>query len=428
MKLDVPSVCRYICSGEDCNVAKHGLPVESKSTRVGFSLGGRGRAPAGEGLLCVWISTQPWAAHHASRNDSALMQGICRQSMGLYLDEARRKMARLNITEQIKIKFKCGQLVEWDECGIRAETVKCAVPCIECAKCIGHRLLWNRWIIGTVRGDRSQMVVGQLPWKTSEGGGGGVPLSGAECDAFCPRHCGRGVICLTDGADAYEAMADGDIVCSPSCDRKDCLKRAQAAGKTSCLGARPRTGRSRFVKNYKHLRLSHGIVTHKREEWAIVKKIRVHAPGNRAYDMQLKHGTEVADGAWAELKKSYPSQVKSSDHDRIAEYVNAWAWRARRQGQDLFSKLGKADRCGGADRAGVPPVLEEPAALSANAPEGSSPATAYTWELASRVTKGLSMKGPFKPCLYRPKSEDGPRPATQVFISSRRAFFAKGAG
>eukprot|EP00973_Karenia_brevis_P009720 1311463-Karenia_brevis.AAC.1 len=64
--------------------------------------------------------------------------------------------------------------------------------------------------MATVRGDRSQLVVGQLPFKTSVGGAGGIPLAARECDDFCLKYLGRGVICMTDGADPYEAFADGD--------------------------------------------------------------------------------------------------------------------------------------------------------------------------------------------------------------------------
>ena len=337
--------CRYYCSAWDCEGNKHGFPVENDGAQTGLPLGGNGRAPAGEGLLCLCLATQPWAANHPSRNDCSLIQGIGLDSMQFYLDVTREAMARLNIAEQQKIKFKRGALIEWDECGIRAEQIKCPRPCLECGgNCLGYRLQWNRWIIGVERGNRKMMVIHQLPWKTSAGDGGGVPLAHDECDAFCLPHLGKGVICLTDGAEPYEAFAGGQIVCSPECERGDCLTRAQARGEEKCCGYRPRGGRDRYKSKYESLQLAHGVVCHKKEEWALVKKVRVTKPNGKSHMVSIKHGTEVADGAWQFVKEAVPSQVHSSDHDRIAEYVHAWAWKARRHGEDIFQKLGQAVR------------------------------------------------------------------------------------
>ena len=66
---------------------------------------------------------------------------------------------------------------------------------------------------------------------------------------------------------------------------------------------------------------------------------RLNAAGHGRL-VNLKHGTEVADGSWAEVKSSYPSQVKSTDHERLSEYIGAWAWKARRHGYDIFQVLG----------------------------------------------------------------------------------------
>ena len=52
----------------------------------------------------------------------------------------------------------------------------------------------------------------------------------------------------------------------------------------------------------------------------------------------------MADGAWAFVKQAIPVSVKGADHKRIAEYVQAWAWKARRHGTDLFVALGSARR------------------------------------------------------------------------------------
>ena len=50
-------------------------------------------------------------------------------------------------------------------------------------------------------------------------------------------------------------------------------------------------------------------------------------------------GYQVADGAWSHLLKAIPASVPSSDHARIAEYANAWAWKARRHCIDVFANL-----------------------------------------------------------------------------------------
>ena len=278
------TTCRYVCEDRTCEGMLHGIAVASNGS-TGITLGGRGRAPAGEGLLSVWLATHKWAAHHPSLQDSVLIQGIAHDSMQLYLDETRSRMAAMNRVEQKAIKFTKGMLVEWDECGVRATRIQCSKPCTKCETCIGHRLRWNRWIIGVERGNRKNMVVHQLPFKESEGSGGGVPLSGPECDKFCRPHLGKGVINLTDGADAYEAFAQGEVVCSPNCSRKDCLARARRTGHEKCCGKRPRTGRARHQEHYSRLQLSHGVVTHNKEEWAIIKKGDVYdAHGTLRYD------------------------------------------------------------------------------------------------------------------------------------------------
>ena len=346
-------VPRLFCDSHFCEGNKHGFAVEEKGSDVAIQLGGRGRAPAGEGLLCVCLASLPWAGHHCSVSDGALLMHVNHQSMQLYADEVRRAQAILNDIEQAGIVFGEGVLVEWDECGIRAEQKRCAKPCTlfwtkdkhgqdtKKSNCVGFRLLWNRRMIGVERGNRKNMVVKQLPFKTANGKAGGVPLSEEECDAVCIPHLGKYAINLTDGAMPYEAFAGGQIVCSSNCERKDCIARAHKAGKAKCTGSRPREGRDRFKQHYAKLHMSHGIATHEKEEWAVIKEVRVwNDKGSKV--VKLKHGTEVADGAWAELKRAYPHTVKNADHDRIAEYIKAWAWRARRHGEDTFVDLGKA--------------------------------------------------------------------------------------
>ena len=333
----VPKLCRYFCSSHRCGGMKHGLPVQSDEDAA-IQLGGRGRAAAGEGVLIVCLACQPFVQKYTSVNDIGLISGISSFSTQVYLDEVRSQQARLNILEQAKVKFSRGMMVEIDETAVRAERIKCSSPCASCGPdCEGYRLRWNRWIGLVQRGDRSNMVILQLPFETSLASGGGVPLSANECDDYVAQFLGKGVIVFTDGAAAYEAFAAGNIKCSDDCSREDCLARAVAAGQGKCNGWRPRQGRYRFTKFYKQKQLSHGVVTHKKEEWAIVKSVRIHTATGNSYSVKLKHGTECCDGCWPELKQAIPDQVSSTDHERIATYVNAWAWRARHVGKDLFS-------------------------------------------------------------------------------------------
>ena len=103
---------------------------------------------------------------------------------------------------------------------------------------------------------------------------------------------------------------------------------AQKGGRAKRTGSRPREGRVRFREHYQKLNMSHGIATHEKEEWAVIKEVRVwNDKGSKV--VKLKHGTEVADGAWAELKRAYPQTTKNADHGRIAEYIKAWAWRGK---------------------------------------------------------------------------------------------------
>ena len=113
-------------------VCKNGFAIKTPDGFDGIPLGGRGAQPASEGLLCVLLAAQPWTSHHTSVLDTCVVQGISRSSMQLYADAVRRRMADLNWEEQKQIKFTSGMLVEWDECGVRAERVRCSSPCRQC--------------------------------------------------------------------------------------------------------------------------------------------------------------------------------------------------------------------------------------------------------------------------------------------------------
>ena len=341
LEVKVPTACRYYCTNRVCNGSKHGCPVLTSGRAVRIALGGRGRAPAGEGLLVIALASLPWHDHHPSLGNCTLIQGISKSSTQLYLDAVTWEQARQGKLEQKHIVFVDGERVEWDEAGVRAERIKCVQPCRSATSVVdNYRLLWNRWLIGVLRGNRSRMVVKQMPFKSTAASGGGVPICDSEVDTLCFPHLSKGVICLTDGAQSYEAFADGEITCSPDCQRIACLNRARREGKEpQCLGSRPRAGRDRYNATWKPLRLSHGVVSHTKDEWATVKEITIFGPNRSCRRIKLKHGTEVADGAWGPIKRSFPDGVHSSDHDRIATYIHAWAWRARRFGCDLFHEL-----------------------------------------------------------------------------------------
>ncbi|CAK0795084.1 unnamed protein product [Prorocentrum cordatum] len=305
VQVSVPTLCRHRCGDWTCSGNKMGIAVQSEEGAL-ISLGGSGRAPASEGLLAVHLACVPGTARHPSRGDCTVVQGISKDSMALCLDRVRRRMAYLSLEEQARIKFKGGMLVELDECK---------------PECPGYRLLWNRWLIVVERGNGANMVLIQLPWETSMAGGGGAPLSGVQCDEAVRKHLGRGAIALTDGADCYKAFAAGDLICSPCCDRKGCLERARAARSAKqCLGSRPKHGRERVRAHYRKLAMSHDVVSHKKE-WVLVKAVRVQDKNGNVRMVKLKHGTEAADGNWDEVKTALPSSIKSSDHDRIAEYA-----------------------------------------------------------------------------------------------------------
>ena len=108
-----------------------------------------------------------------------------------------------------------------------------------------------------------------------------------------------------------------------------------------CTGYHPRDGRKRYASIYKKLELSHGIVCHNKQEWTQIGRIQIHKNGQSEW-FDIKKGTEVADGTWAELKQSIPKGCNSQHHDLIADYVYAWAWSARRHGEDLFFAMGQA--------------------------------------------------------------------------------------
>ena len=69
--------------------------------------------------------------------------------------------------------------------------------------------------------------------------------------------------------------------------------------------------------------MAHGVVCHKKAEWAVTKTLLVSLPNGHVRTVLLKHGTHVADGARDDAKGAVPRSTKHADHGRIAEYVRA---------------------------------------------------------------------------------------------------------
>ena len=56
--------------------------------------------------------------------------------------------------------------------------------------------------------------------------------------------------------------------------------------------------KKRYEKYYKKLKLSHVIVSHKAEQWAVVDKVQCIGPRGARKTIELKKGTQLVDGLW----------------------------------------------------------------------------------------------------------------------------------
>jgi hypothetical protein len=168
----------------------------------------------------------------------------------------------------------------------------------------------------------------ELPQRTCAAGGSGVSLSGPECDEILSWVLVPGnFTLLTDGAGAYQSVAP--------------KSRAAYSDKSKDP---PRFNADRFKLHYKHLKLSHGIVSHDAEQWAVVDRVRVVRPNGRTETLHLKKGTQCCDGLWPEMRDSIPDSVHTSDWERCRSYLWAWVWRMRRSGNDLLQEFGQSVR------------------------------------------------------------------------------------
>ena len=165
----------------------------------------------------------------------------------------------------------------------------------------------------------------ELPEETCEAGGSGVPLSAAECDSILPAILSPGpFVLLTDGAGAYQSVAPRERVAYHTNDHEP-----------------NQFSSARYNEFYKHLNISHGIVSHTAEQWAEVDRVQVVHPSGQVRWKAIKKGTQQVDGLWPELRASIPDSVHTSDWARCRTYMWSWVWRMRRVGLDNLVEFGK---------------------------------------------------------------------------------------
>ena len=169
-----------------------------------------------------------------------------------------------------------------------------------------------------------QAIFVMLPQETCEAAAGGVSLSAKECDDILSWLLVPGYfVILTDGAGAYQSLAPKYRIAHHAKDLPVSFNKA------------------RHNEHYAHLKLSHGIVSHDAEQWAVVDKVKVVEPDGKVKVVALKKGTQVVDGLWPELRGSIPDAVNSKDWDRCLSYMWCWIWRMRRPSTDLLVEFGK---------------------------------------------------------------------------------------
>ena len=236
--------------------------------------------------------------------------------------------------EQNSFQWPRGCLVEADEASMRAVRVPCPSDCKE-KSCKGHplgryRLLHHRFMCVCPRGHRDKAMFFELPERTCAAGGSGVSLNAKECDDVLSWVLVPGnFTLLTDGAGAYQSVAP---------------KSRASASVFSKKIPHQWFSKERHELHYKHLALSHGIVSHDAEEWVSVGRIKVVRPNGRAEWISIKKGTQIVDGLWPEMRSSIPDAVRSTDWARCRSYIWSWVWRMRRTGQDSLPEFGKAVR------------------------------------------------------------------------------------
>ena len=283
-------------------------------------------------LLAIAHILSRHSSSYFSSTELACQAGISAQAAQNISDTLRKLLAEGARREQNDFKWTAGSLIEADEASMRVTRVSCPRDCRN-PSCGNHpfgfyRLLHRRIMCVSPRGQRDLAMFFELPAETCEAGAGGVPLSATECDDILSWVLVPGnFTLLTDGAGAYQSVAPMSRVSYHT--------EGQAASSFN---------QSRFEEHYKHLQLSHGIVSHDAEQWATVSRVRVISPDGKRKTLALKKGTQVVDGLWPELRSSIPDPVSSTDWERCSDYMWAWVWSMRRARCDLLVEFGKLAR------------------------------------------------------------------------------------
>ncbi|CAK0889223.1 unnamed protein product [Prorocentrum cordatum] len=283
-------------------------------------------------LLAIAHAATQHASGYESSDEMAVQVGISKNAAQRITSVVRSICARVAKAEQDDFVWPRGCLVEADEASMRACRVTCPRDCCD-TTCGEHpfgryRILHHRFMCVCPRGQRQLAMFFELPQRTCAAGGSGVSLSGPECDEILSWVLVPGnFTLLTDGAGAYQSVAP--------------KSRAAYSDKSKDP---PRFNADRFKLHYKHLKLSHGIVSHDAEQWAVVDRVRVVRPNGRTETLHLKKGTQCCDGLWPEMRDSIPDSVHTSDWERCRSYLWAWVWRMRRSGNDLLQEFGQSVR------------------------------------------------------------------------------------
>ncbi|CAK0820409.1 unnamed protein product [Prorocentrum cordatum] len=283
-------------------------------------------------LLAIAHAATQHASGYESSDEMAVQVGISKNAAQRITSVVRSICARVAKAEQDDFVWPRGCLVEADEASMRACRVTCPRDCCD-TTCGEHpfgryRILHHRFMCVCPRGQRQLAMFFELPQRTCAAGGSGVSLSGPECDEILPWVLVPGnFTLLTDGAGACQSVAP--------------KSRAAYSDKSKDP---PRFNADRFKLHYKHLKLSHGIVSHDAEQWAVVDRVRVVRPNGRTETLHLKKGTQCCDGLWPEMRDSIPDSVHTSDWERCRSYLWAWVWRMRRSGNDLLQEFGQSVR------------------------------------------------------------------------------------
>jgi hypothetical protein len=273
---------------------------------------GRGCVNSARTLLALAHIVSAHGSGYCSSYELACHAGVGKGLATRICDTVRKILATEARREQASITWSKGSLLEADEASMRVKRIPCKKGC-KIKSCGKHeegfyRLLHHRFMVILPRGRRELAKYFELPQETCEAGGSGVSLSAKECDAILPRQLSPGpYTLLTDGAGAYQSVAPRGRLAFHTKDREP--------NQFSVV---------RHNRHYKRLNLSHGVVSHSAEQWAVVHSVKVVTETGKIKVIKLKKGTECADGVWPEMRGSIPNSVHTSDWERCQSYI--WSW------------------------------------------------------------------------------------------------------